>query len=92
MIYSGIVVTFAARSLWIAAYERIGAASSGGLSYLETLLSILLPLIILGERLSVELIVGAVLIMYGVYMTQSRITKSNCMSERNGSHILPYRH
>ena len=70
--YSAFVVTFVSRTLWIKAYERMGSAVSGGLSYSETLLSIALPMIILGEKLSIELIVGAVLIMLGVYLAESR--------------------
>jgi drug/metabolite transporter (DMT)-like permease len=71
VLYTGIVVTAVARNLAIISFEHVGAAVQGGLSYLETLLAISLPLIILGETLSVEMMIGALLILLGVFLTES---------------------
>ncbi|MCL2451805.1 DMT family transporter [Candidatus Saccharibacteria bacterium] len=70
-LYSGLVVTFISRSLAIKCYEYTGAAVKGGLSYLETLMAIALPLIILGEQLSIEIVTGALLILVGVFLAES---------------------
>ena len=70
-IYSALIVTFVSRSLAVKSYEYTGAAVQGGLSYLETLLAIVLPLIILGERLSIEMMIGTMLILVGVFLAES---------------------
>jgi drug/metabolite transporter (DMT)-like permease len=70
-LYSGLVITFLARTLATKCYEYSGAAVRGGLSYLETLLNISLPLIILGEMLSIEMMLGAALILVGVFLAES---------------------
>jgi drug/metabolite transporter (DMT)-like permease len=70
-IYSGIVASFMARSLAVKSMEQTGAAVRSGLSYLETLMGITLPLLILGEQLSVEMMIGAVLILFGIYLAES---------------------
>lgn len=69
--YSAIAVTYIARTLSIKSYEYNGAAVKGGLAYLETLMSISLPLIILSEQLSIEMLVGAILILVGVFLAES---------------------
>ena len=74
--YSAFVVSFASRSLWIVAYQRMGSTVSGGLSYLETLMAIALPIILLGEKLSLELVTGALLILLGIYIAESRPRRS----------------
>ncbi|MDR1969965.1 MAG: DMT family transporter [Candidatus Nomurabacteria bacterium] len=71
VIYSAFAVNCIARVLVIKSYEYTGAAVRGGLSYLETLLAIALPLIILGEHLSMEMIAGAMLILMGVFLAES---------------------
>jgi drug/metabolite transporter (DMT)-like permease len=69
--YSGIIVALIVRMLNVLSYERIGSAALSGASYLESLLAILIPLIALGERLSIELVVGAILIVIGVYIVET---------------------
>jgi drug/metabolite transporter (DMT)-like permease len=71
VLYSGFIVTYVSRSLAIKSYEYTGAAVKGGLSYIETLLAIVLPLIVLGEQLSIEVAVGALLILVGVFLAES---------------------
>jgi drug/metabolite transporter (DMT)-like permease len=70
-LYTGIAVSYVSRSLAVRSYEHTGAAVKGGLSYLETLLAIALPLLILGEQLSIEMVAGAMLILVGVFLAES---------------------
>ncbi|MGE5309482.1 MAG: DMT family transporter [Sphaerimonospora mesophila] len=86
IVYSAFVVSFASRSLWIVAYQRMGSTVSGGLSYLETLLAIALPIILLGEKLSLELVTGALLILLGIYVAESRPRRTKLKSKRKASH------
>ncbi len=88
--YTCFVVTFVARSLWIKAYENVGAASVGGLSYLQTLLGIALPIVILGEHLSLELIIGAILILLGLYIAESRSSGDGKGGKKH--HFSTHRH
>jgi drug/metabolite transporter (DMT)-like permease len=69
--YSSIMVSFVARSLAVRSFEHTDAAVKGGLSYLETLLAIALPLLIMGEQLSIEMMAGALLILVGVFLAES---------------------
>lgn len=68
--YSGIIVALIARMLNVASYEHIGSAVSSALYYTETLLAILIPVIILGEKLSIEMVAGGCLILAGVYLAE----------------------
>lgn len=68
--YSGIVVALIARSLAVASYERIGSAAISGISYVEKLVAIMIPVIFLGEELSPEMILGGALILFGVYLVE----------------------
>jgi drug/metabolite transporter (DMT)-like permease len=70
-IYSAIAVTYIGRTLAIKSYEYTGAAVKGGFAYLETLMAIALPLIILGEHLSIEMVAGTMLILVGVFLAES---------------------
>lgn len=69
--YSAIFVALIARMLNVISYEHIGSVAVSGVSYLESLLSISIPLVILGEQLSIELIIGGVLIIIGVYFVET---------------------
>ena len=69
-VYSGVAVLLIARSLNVVTYEHIGSAVVGALDYLEKLLAILIPVVILHETLSVEMVLGGALILCGVYMAE----------------------
>jgi drug/metabolite transporter (DMT)-like permease len=77
--YVGIFVGLIVRVISVKSYEAVGAAVAGGFEYLHTLLAILLPILILHETLSPEIIVGALLILLGIYLTESH--------HHMGSHI-----
>lgn len=75
ILYSGIVVALIARGLSILSYEHIGSAVSSALTYGEILLAIIIPVIFLHETLSLEIVVGGVLILLGVYITEHHQSK-----------------
>lgn len=70
--YSGVVVVFIARVMSIASYERIGSATTSGLSYLGTVVGVTIPVLFLGEELSSTIVVGGIIILLGVYLTEKR--------------------
>jgi drug/metabolite transporter (DMT)-like permease len=70
ILYSALAVSLLSRVISIVAYEKLGSVVSSALAYLETLLAILLPIFILGEKLSVEMVVGGILILLGLYVVE----------------------
>lgn len=68
--YSGLFVALLSRMLGVASYEHVGSAINGALSYLEVLLAILVPIFVLGEQISIELVGGGALILLGVYVVE----------------------
>lgn len=70
-VYSAIGLAVIIRAVTIAAYERIGIVSVAALTYVENLVAIVLPLLLIGEILSIEMVVGAGLILCGVYLIES---------------------
>lgn len=70
--YSGVMVALISRFIGVRSYEHVGTTVTSALWYLETLLAILLPVLILGEKLSVEMIAGGMLILAGVYLIEHR--------------------
>jgi drug/metabolite transporter (DMT)-like permease len=73
--YSSIVVVFIARIMNIASYEHIGAATIGGLNYLGTIVAIIIPIVLLGEKLPVTIVLGGIVILLGVYLTENHRVK-----------------
>ncbi len=70
VLYSGLAVGLIARVLATKSYEYVGAVVSGALGYLESLIAVLLPVFILGEVLSIQMAIGGVLILLGVYVVE----------------------
>lgn len=70
ILYSGLIVALITRVVSVVVYERIGSVVSSALSYLETLIAITLPLIVLHEQLSPEVVFGGMLIIAGLYVAQ----------------------
>lgn len=70
ILYSGIVVIFIARIMANASLARIGASAFGGLVYLENIVAVIIPVLFLGEKLSAAMILGGMLILAGVYLTE----------------------
>lgn len=69
LIYLGIGITVFARIIKIKAYENIGTAPSASVDYLGAILGVVFPIIILGENLTWEMIIGGMLIIAGVILT-----------------------
>lgn len=70
-LYSGIGVLLVGRMLAVRVFEKLGAATSGGFAYLETFLAILIPVVILNERLSIAVVIGGILILIGVLVIEN---------------------
>lgn len=71
MLYSGLAVALLSRVLSVFSYEHLGAFTNGLFSYAEGLLMIIVPIIILGEVLTKEIIFGVILLLIGVYVVES---------------------
>ncbi len=68
--YSGLGVAFVGRLIYILIFEKKGGAFMGSISYFQTFLSILIPIIVLGEKLSIWTIAGGILVITGVYISE----------------------
>ena len=68
--YSALFVIFFARVISTASFERIGSALTGGITYLGIIVALIIPVVFLHERLSAATILGGVLILLGVYVTE----------------------
>ncbi len=73
IIYSVVVVMLFARSATTLAYKKLGSAPVAGLEYLRIMLSVFIPVIALGERLSLEMALGGGLILAGVILIEARL-------------------
>ena len=69
-LYGGIGLAFIGRIMMVAILERLGPALFSGIGYLETFLAILTPIVILGERLSITMVVGGIMILIGLYVIE----------------------
>jgi len=70
IVYAAICVALIARILNVVSYERLGSVVTAGLSYVENVLAIALPLLLLGEVITLELVIGGALILIGVYIAE----------------------
>ena len=70
VVYSALVVGLIARALNVISFERVGAAVIAALGYFEALVAILIPVAVLHEKLSVEMVIGGILILIGVYIVE----------------------
>ncbi len=70
ILYSGFVVALISRILNILSYENIGAVVNAALTYSETFIAVILPVFVLHEKLSKEMVIGGTLILLGVYVVE----------------------
>lgn len=70
VLYSSIAVSLLARMGNVVSYAKIGSVASSALTYAEVLLAVILPVFILHEKLSYEMIIGGILILVGVYIVE----------------------
>lgn len=68
--FTAIVVGLINRAITVRSLEVIGAALTSAIGYLQAFVAILIPVIVLGEKLSVEMVVGGILILIGVYIVE----------------------
>lgn len=73
--YSGVIVALIARIMGVKSYEHIGSAVTSAIAYAETLLAVTLPVIILGEKISIYMVLGGVCILFGVYLAEHHHSK-----------------
>lgn len=69
-VYAGLFVALLSRMLTIKSYEKIGSVLISVLTYLEVFLAIMIPVIFLHEKLSLEMVIGGILILAGVYVAE----------------------
>lgn len=69
--YSGLAVALIGRMCKVWSFEHIGAAATSAVMYVETFLAIVLPIVVLHERLTVSTVVGGMLVLAGVYVVES---------------------
>lgn len=70
VLYSSVIVAFVARIMSVSSFERIGSVATSGLSYINTIIAIIIPVLILDEQLSSAVVLGGALILLGVYLTE----------------------
>lgn len=69
-LYSGAWVALIGRILNVEIFEKLGAATTGAVTYFETLMAIILPVFILHEKLSITMVIGGICIMLGLYIIE----------------------
>lgn len=85
IIYSAIGVIFLGNMLIVASFKRIGSSATASLTYLHSIVAVIIPVLLLGEQLSAIVVVGAILILFGVYLTERHHSKHHF-------HLLRHRH
>ena len=75
IVYSAFGVAILARMLRVWTYERIGVALTSSLTYLDTFVGIVLPIVFLGETLSPSVWAGGAIILSGVLLVESQNLK-----------------
>ncbi|PKK82862.1 MAG: hypothetical protein CVT49_11775 [candidate division Zixibacteria bacterium HGW-Zixibacteria-1] len=72
LVFLGVICLGLAHWLWLEGLSRKGATDVGVFLYFEPIATTVAAIPILGEQLSIFLIIGAILIISGVYMVQKR--------------------
>lgn len=68
--YLGLYVSLLSKLLQVKCYEKVGSALMGIVSYFGSLLAVLLPVLVLGEKLALETAVGGCLIVLGLAIAE----------------------
>lgn len=72
--YAVICAMLLSRGMTTLAFKRLGSAPIAGLEYLGVFLAVIIPVLALGERLSVEMVLGGALILTGVVAIELKYT------------------
>lgn len=70
--YLGVYVSLLSKLINVRCYEKVGSALMGSISYFGSLLAILLPIVVLDEKLAVETAIGGCLIVIGLAVAEIR--------------------
>lgn len=70
-VYSALGVGVLFRAITVNAYAKIGSVSIATLTYAENLLAIALPIMLIGEVISIEMAFGGMMILGGMYLVES---------------------
>ncbi len=84
--YSGIMVCVLDRALNVISYEHVGSAVNGGLVYLGIFITLLVSVLVLGESLSLIALVGGVIILLGVAVTEHKLPKIHRFDHHHRHH------
>lgn len=85
--YSGVLVLLLSRAMSVASFEHVGSATVAGFSYLESFLSIILPILLLGEHMTIEMAVGGTFILLGVIVVETHLRPHT----RHSHHLFRHR-
>jgi drug/metabolite transporter (DMT)-like permease len=77
MAYLAIGFCVLLRPLSVRAYEKTGTSTSVAVNYLGQVLAVVFPVLVIGEQLTWEMAVGAVLIIAGIILTRKHHIKHN---------------
>jgi len=72
ILYLGILSSGLAFILWNRGIEKIGSISAANYIYLVPLITAITGILILGETVSIKMVIGGVLILIGLYIAQKR--------------------
>ncbi len=73
LLFMGVVVLGISRSLSFFSYKHLTSPVLSTMFYLESLLAVMLPVVLIGEKVSFEMLIGGLLIMLGVYVSGHHI-------------------
>jgi len=74
-IYLGAIASILMNAIFTKYYERIGTTAAATMQYFKKFLTIVIPIIVLGEMISWEIALGAVFIIIGVIITSRKYKK-----------------
>jgi drug/metabolite transporter (DMT)-like permease len=69
-LYSGFGVALIGRIIMIKVFEVLGPAFNAGIVYFETFLAILVPVVLIGEKISITMVIGGIFILMGLYLIE----------------------
>ena len=70
LLYIVLVVAIYGKFLNIRSYEHVGSGVMGSLYYLQSVLAVLLPLLVLQEKIRIFTLIGGAVILLGVWVTE----------------------
>lgn len=88
IIYAAVFVMLLARAMTTSAYKHLGSASIAALEYLGVFLAVAIPVVFLGEQLSLEMLLGGALILMGVIAIELKYTPNWWNGARRSFRVL----